>query len=910
MRMKSNSKRSKLDIMFSMNRQSQKGSAILYALIISVVGVILVTSLGQYYSGLTKTVFKNNDMTALRAVLNSSMDYTVNGIRNRWCFANNWTNSPTCLLTNDNNVERLLISDKSLEAIQSSMPAVSYGGDISKVRTKSITSSVKWDDITTEHPLYYVVKGLKDIGKDFVFNFKIIRIDNGVQKGREVLLQIEVELQLGSDSFIKTSRDSISAVATVIVFPREISTNALLIAGDLFLDRPDPGVLGAANGNVYIAPVLDPSTPGVQFDSPVFVNGNVYVPVPDTPGYTPVTFADKIIIGSGMVLEGQGSTGTFSKPRSAGGLDDRFYSQTDKFGGFLKGVLLDPGPDEGLKVLAKVDPNAPPFTSGNLCLLRNSAKVDLATTRESQLFLKVKQAEVIEPAASEVVNVTSSYGFVANLGSLDNFYKQSITGDTQFKVWSPSELNPVVDYKASSSGDQRPIMRVTIALNGMVSNPNAYVAADLAADATLDVQMNPYDPTAIMRITTTPYVIGPNVQWNAVNIKVDFINQEKFAMMPYPVKLAGAGITTSSESNIDINIEAFDVAYTTESSGNISSARVKGGPAPNNLSAAECPVGSLEYNTDIKVINGVTHRCYSQFAWHPVMGKGKSNGFSFKRAPGGADKRFVLVRNNAAAGVAGGYFGCSALDASCPVYDAVSAPQEVDWVAFDKTCFTPPKGTDMFPSFGAADWSTTSFTEQSRRSWGFTEPGTATEPGYNPGTLILDGTSSRFDGAVKPTFIVSAIYETCVIKSDANFVSGFFVCDNLVVESRVEPLRVIGTFIAGNMSIHPDAIRAGIRWSNIYHPSAVYELRIAGILSTSDPVENCDVPTDPLWNPFSSVKRAQFLFKCNPISLRSKADPFRWTMVDPDCGLVGSEQKCKYRTMRYDIVELKRQEFL
>lgn len=895
---------------FSARRRFQKGGAIVYAMVISFIGVIIVTSLATYFESLTKTVLKNNDIGALSAALHSSVDYTLNGVRNRWCFSSNWSQNPTCSLTNPNNVERLLITDEALRAIEDSMPAASYGGEISNVRIKSIVGSVRWSEITPEHPLYYVIKGLKDIGQDFVFNFRIIRVDNGVQKGREVVIQVESELVLGSRSLIRTTSDRISAVSSVMVFPREVNTNALMIGNNLFLDRPAPSLEATANGNVYISPVANPNTPGIHFDSPVFVNGNVYIPAADAIGYTPVTFADKVILGSGRVLEGKGATASYSKPANAGGIIDRFYSQTDQFGGFLRGVLLDPGADEGLRILTKVAPAPPIVTDAEICILRNSARTDLSLTKNSQLFVKQLPGGS-EAAAGATTNVNTTLNFRANLGALNNFYKQGRTGSQQLLNYSPAELAPQVNYSGATE-DQRPIMRLAIGLNGMINNVNGYVAADMSSNAVLEIAMNPNDPSAKIRITTTPFSYGTSVQNNAFDIKVELLNQEKFALFPFPVRPVGSTVTTSPEPSIDINIESFDVAYTTASDGTIASSRIKG---ETPLPSTDCRPGSTEYTSDIYVYNG-THRCYSQFAWHPEMGRYKSNGFSFKRAHGGTERRFAFTKGTAGgAGINGGYFGCPAFDNSCKVYGNVDDFNrdlaEKDWVAFDKSCFSPPAGTDMFPSFQAVDWSNTSFTQQARRSWGFTEPGTATEPGYDPGTLELDEKGARHDGPLKPIFHVAAIYNTCRIKKEANFVAGFFVCDNLIIDPRTEPLRIIGTFIVSKLKIDDSAIQTGIRWSNIYYPSAVYEMRKVGILNTSVAGgTNCDVPSDPLWHPYPSVEQAQFLFKCNPISLRNKADPFKWTMVDPDCGLVGNEVRCKYRIMRYDVVELKRLEFL
>lgn len=855
--------------------RSQRGSAIVYALTLSVIGIIMVGALSSYYLNLVGEVVRNREVDSLRMIMNSAMDYTLGGIRSRWCFTSSWSMNGTCLLTDDRNVERLLLSDEALRALESSMEPVSYGGDISKVRLKSISTEVRWGDITEDHPLYSAIQGLRNFGQDFVFRFSVVRMDNGVQKGREVALNVRVELSLGSIAGMDIG-DHMVLNSTVMVFPRELNTNALVIGNHLFLDRGDPGVAAAAPGNVYISPQFKSDLPGLRFESPVYVNGNVYVPMPDAPGFTPVTFADKLILGFGNVLESRGNTAFYSAPRTAGGMEDRYYSQAKNFGGFLKGVLLDPGTDKGLEYLVgvksagKID-----LSSTNLCILRNAAKADLSLTRNSQLYLRLN-AGTIEPASNATINVTSRYQLTANLGLIDNFYKQGTTGDQQFTAFAPNEVQPTVKYTATSSDEKRPIMRVTVALNGYTGLPGAFVAVDMGRETEVKIPMNKDDSGAYILLRSSPFRVGEqnNIQANAVNFQVEFVKQEAFTVTPYTVQQPGFSLVTAYEPSININIEAFDVAYTT---------------SRNSSGQAQI----------------VSNR--SGESAHPVMGKYKANSLSFKRTPGGADKRFVLQRPSLSEGR---YFTCSRFNATCLVYDETATPQDIDLVAFDQACNSPPKGTDMFPSFKAADWNEVDFSSQARHSWGFTEPGSPGSEGYNPGTLIIDSGFAALGGVSPPVFVVSAIYNTCRIRSSANFVTGFFVCDNLIIERRTEPLRIIGTFIVGHMSIDNSAMESGIRWSNIYYPTAVYELRKAGVLKTSVPGEDCDIPSDPLWQPYPSIIRAQFLYKCNPIYLRSKADPFKWTMVDPDCGLLDGRQACKYRVMRYELVELRRQEIL
>lgn len=867
-----------------------------------------------YVNSLTVLVLKTSHAAALRTLMDSAVDYTINGVRNRWCFTSTWAVNSTCLLTDINNVERLMLSDEALRSIEAGMPPASYNNSISTLRTKSITATVAFTNIVPGHPLYYALTGLQSLGSGFNMTFTITRMDNGLSKGREVALQIKVDLNTNSP-ILGLSGNVLTAVSTIMVFPRELSTNALVIANDLYLDRADPGIGSASPGDVYIAGQPAAGDPGIRFESPVFVNNNIYVPDETSTGYTPVTFADKVIVGGGTVMSQVGSTGVYAAPQTAGGQTDRYFSQTSVFGGFLNGVLLDPGPDMGLRIFAGVASPAttPNYGGADLCVRRNNAKAELAMTRDSQLYIKYDSSSSTVPAFGATTNVDSTYVFLADLGAVDSFYAQgNIGAANQTRIYSPAALSPTLTYNDPSPAEQRPIMKAQISINGWSMMPGAYVSVELARDAVTEIPMSPTDPASIIRITTSPVTVGANVQPQTVSIKVELIKQEAFNIFPYAVKVPLSSVTTSLEGSIDIRLEAYDVAYVTNTVAPwVTSNRTKGSPSLDPLSAAECPVDLPlappgAWTLDVQTFGSTTYHCYSKFAWHPEMKKYKNNGFSFARSPGGLDKRFLLVRDPTATGMSG-YFTCPKFDSSCQVYSTNDAPLAQDMIAFDQSCNVPPVGTSLFPSFAAADWSSANFVDQTRRSWGFSEAGTAALPGYNSGTLILDNTNASFGAA---TFITKGIYNTCEIANTANFVTGFFVCDNLIIDNgRTSPLRIIGTFIVGHMSVSPSAIAQGVRWSNIYHPSAVYELRAAGILSTGSAAA-CDDPTDPLWQPFPSVQRAQYQYKCNPVSLRSKADPFKWTLMDPDCGVVGPVQQCKNRVMRYEIMELRRQEYL
>lgn len=217
-------------------------------------------------------------------------------------------------------------------------------------------------------------------------------------------------------------------------------------------------------------------------------------------------------------------------------------------------------------------------------------------------------------------------------------------------------------------------------------------------------------------------------------------------------------------------------------------------------------------------------------------------------------------------------------------------------------------------SFGGASWDE-DFSPGTRSSWNFADiDPDGMKAGEIPATLgkdpvldkIIFDSGNALPGLVK--FQVRSIVGECIIKDSAEFVTGFFNCDKLTIQSRIKPLRIIGTFIVSSLSIHPDAFKAGIEWSSIYHPQSTPELRQAGVLASLSPAQKCSDLNIPIWHPSPSLRKVSDRMTCNVISLRSKANPFQWTSVDPDCGVVDANTNttCKRRLIKFLVVEVAR----
>lgn len=218
-------------------------------------------------------------------------------------------------------------------------------------------------------------------------------------------------------------------------------------------------------------------------------------------------------------------------------------------------------------------------------------------------------------------------------------------------------------------------------------------------------------------------------------------------------------------------------------------------------------------------------------------------------------------------------------------------------------------------AFGASGWDVF-FTSQSRTIWNYAgNAGQTISPGARTDVpLIKNLTFSSLNSRPgNVDFQVYSIVENCIVKADAQYIIGFFTCDNFVIEARATPLTIIGTIIASKLRIDPAALQAGITWGSIYSPQSTAVLRNLKILKPySDTISDCDQlqQQSPVWHPIPSMAEVANRFSCNVVSLRAKSDLLQWTTVDPDCGKLTSNAAshvCKRRTIRHMVVELSRE---
>jgi hypothetical protein len=237
-------------------------------------------------------------------------------------------------------------------------------------------------------------------------------------------------------------------------------------------------------------------------------------------------------------------------------------------------------------------------------------------------------------------------------------------------------------------------------------------------------------------------------------------------------------------------------------------------------------------------------------------------------------------------------------------------------------------------AFPPVDWGH-SFAANAAKSWHFASNNPT--PG---GTINLNVSNSSGLPGGNSVFMVRSIADNCIVESSARVVSGFFGCKQFTINDRAQPLQVIGTVITQKLDIHPNALKSGINWSSIYYPNSTRILRQLQILSPAKPpavsiqltgaagpsflVANnvvvaapigntCDdlAPANsPLWHPYPSLVESAKSLRCNPSALRAYADPFTWTQVDPDCGLISGAAgtQCKKQRKMFIQKEINRED--
>lgn len=917
---------------------NNRGSAFVQALVaVGVVGVMiyfLSPTVVKHRTQVTKTA----SIITARLALHSMVDYTLFGIRQRWCFSESWMQE-SCgksvpataveLLNHPRSVERLLMKKETVAFLR-----VIGIANPDKVPVSKIRQRINIESFSALHPVYRIIADLK--------GYTVAAIDVEISRdlrasipeyGREVYLRVDVSLLDRGGKVIEVGSSTLKTTSYVGVYPREVGSFAVMVAGDLYLDKTSSATSGLKKGDAIIkqtgSRLANIKYPGLVFESPVFVNGSVHLPIAPDSGidleggdtvYTPVTFKDKVVLGDGPVMR----SGQEFKPRYAGQQNDQFWAQIRQFGGFQKGVEVDGARDLGLDYLSGFATGE--TVNANLmaqCLRHEKIKYELANTNNSQLtgqLLQQKGSKYNYRLALTDGNLfTVQNKAVEKPNSVDNWWgvrdllkgfsvSQDQLAATRYKVKFgnmyiqgeiPAEgsvtLEPKIDLRPLEKSLERQVSQAESDVSSSQSRLNQAArsverAARDVEDAENDVEReerrSPVDKDRLARARSNlsgarndlaqarqykdrmeaeldaneKKLSATRTQLSKVRASMD-VQPKIHLTMKKPIK---PGDDDPKKNNSNASFQDLDISFDNAS-------------MLVNTMGERLPV-SIELEAyDVGYYSGRNLRIGNGWA--------SNNKGWLVFEPDGADFNVAKRLQDSSGKAKDGY------------------PEDIDpYVNLDRACEAMGESSS---AFGGSDWSQ-SFASSARQSWSFTNKAEEAKD------FIFDKNNARWEagGVSTAAFHVVSLAKTCYIKSDANFVSGFMNCEKLVIESRDKPLRIVGSFIlAQGMSIDDTAYRSGIRWSTIYHSMATYELRRAGVLKGNNSADCSVINRYPVWHPYPSITDVSNLYRCNAISLRAKADPFRWTAVDPDCGFIKNSNStvCKNRLVRFYVLEISRE---
>lgn len=900
--------------------RNQRGNTLLTVLMLTAAVSIGFFFLSDQVVMQKKQIEKNASTLQLRMGLHSAIDYVLFGLKQRWCFNETLLPDMDCNLSHGASVERLLMSAQQESFIRSLPSAGTLPSG--SLQLSGFHIAVPISALTSKHPLFTIISRIKTDELKYI----VIDVNRDTNRalptsGREVYLRINVTLSASeSGTPLMYGTYPLTANSFVSVHPREIGSFALVVSGNLRLDKQWNEAL--PRGDVQFGKLPNKATlgnsTGLIFESPVFVNRDIHLPfsqnndrkAPDSV-YAPVTFADRVFMGDGRVYE----NGQPYAPASPGAPGDQYWTDNKLFGGFMRGLENDGARDAGLDFVGLIENGTVVDTSlAQKCTTYNLSRADKNFLKKSEL-----RAEAIRTSGTSAT-------YRLDLSYEIEFSRQKNDANaiaTSGKTWLGE--NPSRTLNGTS---KKPIMEIESNFDGQI----------VSSQMTFDSQL----------------ILKPKIyaSKNESNIRRDIDETKKEIKDTEDAFAKAKDDLPGQEARLEEVLEDLDKEQNKSPRNNSKINNLKSQRDSLKASIASNKSIINNYSSDIAKLNRQLAELQDDLAdiqensgapaevivkTVPVEFNGKPQPhlvevtFEFKNVKNLKTKSGTRVNPQFRIKAYNATFYNSNPDATAPnpklngdlnffnTGSSVTPPvglaangsvrQQVsttDITTLSEQCNTMANATSG-SAFGAAAWDY-SFATSSRASWNFAQDQNSTNIIHDDPLIqrfVFDELNAR-PGVTQ--FQVRSIVGECVVRAPATFITGFFTCDKLIIEPRTQPLRIIGTFVVSHASIDPTALVAGIRWSTIYAPQALPELRAAGVLRTPSGAP-CGSSNTPIWHPVPSIVETATRYSCSPISLRAKANPFTWTTVDPDCGYIGVAPvtSCKRRLVRYFVVEQSRE---
>lgn len=825
--------------------RDKRGYVTVLTMVLGAICSVLLMQMISYTAQSRKQVMISKDLARYSSLMDSIIDYTAYGIKNRWCFDSTWSRdaSAGCTLASPYSTEALLLTHdayKSLVDYQRSQnaarPAISKDG--------VITATIDVATWATGHPLSKALMGLLQATNGSVKTIEItvtrVQDDDYPARGDEAIIRVDVTLKPSNSApSLFGTFDKVSSSATFLVTPRELSYFSVVVPKDLRLDGGAAGVgdLSIPSGG---------GGNGVNFGSPLYVDGDIYLPNKNTKNST--TFANKVVMGGKLYRDG-----SLFAPDKPGGLGSQYFSDLDTFGGFARGIDAEPVRDPGLPYFAglQTGTSSSSLSVAKDCQEVNYAEMNLAQTRMSDMIFYPLNPGNIAVSGSGPVQLSFRLGFSGrNRFTMQDYGVRKGTGADGAGI--------------SASGSNRSILNAVVAVSSEYTTPRgASSSHEKKFDYMMSFNSSTNAPSGIgysntITISTKSTSLKPGIQ--------------DLNLVDFTISLEGPNL--SRIKTISIHIQGMDLAVfgmqdrrLIENGGSVSLVPT----LADSTHTRALDIG-YQYDSSSSSFLRTTNLIASTNITGPIYYKNST-------AP------TVTVTGGR---TVGGFSAPSGITGALPE-DQIDGKY---YTEFRSSCGSNETGRQSVSSaFVPGSWTPEyGYSPDTRNSWNFTDV---------PPMPFPDNTQ----------FWVASIVPTCTIGPGLEYAAGFLVCDNFVIQPRSKPFTFIGTIVAKNFSIDASAIAQGVKFMSIYHPAATYLLREWGMLKNFNNVNctNAASPT-PIWHPEASLQDYYDLYHCNAVSLRNLSDPFTWTTMSPDCATPDGKvlPECVRRPHRFLMREISR----
>lgn len=878
--------------------RNNRGSVLLLVMIAAPVAAALFFSLIELVLISKNQTLINRNMVSYSAVMDGVIDYTNYAIKNRWCMTSTWTRDSNCNIRNPMSLERLTLDLSAITALRD-LNAGDGSFTSAGVVSEEISTVINVSEIVNGHPLLNIVKNLDKTGKavtQIAVSVKRVNDANIPRRGREVFLDVKVTLMSGSVIFRNLS--AITATSRVMVTPRELNYFSLIVPRNLYLDGTVPG-LGGSNGDIGIP--AGTGGAGITFESPVFVNGDIFIPNA-VANYTSVNFTNRVILGGSNGTSGgrlmRGST-PFSAPND-GNMSSYLYSVLPNFGGFKKGVDVDGIRDQGLDVIAGYNVTAPPanaVAASNRCIGVNNVFYKLKYTNQSDIVVK-PLTPLVPNELRYLIGLTQGNMFVNQ--ELRPYFPKGSNGraklmDTKTSATSSNRLNgqATMYFRYDSS----PLATGPLGGTAYAGGPN-----NITVEFTLrpNAQVNINQPA---NVGGKPFGGRIEIEMAPVYHGGDTTKPMQMQLFELKVRAPYDNYPPETVQRFSLYMKAFDLG--------VFAGRDRRYPGSSVTSDSLVEGHSMEGWMHFQIKGGSVNSPGVLTRVDAAGGDSPTTSPIYTRLDPPAT---TVPVNYPAPPPAPAPTPPAAIPTPIPYKPLVYNPTDIPFPILPdenqpyqelvEDCLSNSGGSNSI-AFKSIGWNSP-FVTTTRHSWHFapnpippTPDGAYNSIPVSPGTPVV---------MANGTFYVNSIVNQCIVPNTTTVASGFLTCDQLIIQPRAQPLLMIGTFIVNKAVIDPSAISSGITFRSIYHPQAGNDLTAQGVLRNKDG-SPCTTPMPfPIWWPTLSNVQYDSFRKCSVVSLRDRANPFTWTAVNPDCGVVAGQTvvQCQKHAINYILNEISR----